>query len=153
MIFMLLMAGAVVNAALCVIVGGVVLVGVVFFLIGLPSSKSSKKCLSSDLIKFTLTVFLTLLTLMIYMMITYWSARTGGTLAFSRSVPIHAYMDQSKNLILLGTIQGVFSLLAFKWLLPSLIGELGLDKKHIWGVSAGVIVTISGGSVAWLASM
>ncbi|MDN9009396.1 hypothetical protein [Brevibacillus laterosporus] len=153
MIFMLLMAGAAVNVALCVIAGGVVFVGGVFFLIGLPASKSSKKWLSPDLIKFALTVFLTLLTLIIYMVITFWSARTGGTLAFSRSVPTNAYMDQAKNLILLGGVQGAFSLLAFKWLLPGLIGELGLSKKHIWGISAGGIVTIAGGSVAWLASM
>lgn len=87
------------------------------------------------------------------MMITYWSARTGGRLAFSRSVPINVYMDQAKNLILLGAVQGAFSILAFTWLLPGLIGELGLGKKHIWGVSAGVLLTIAGGSVAWLASM
>jgi len=74
--------------------------------------------LSPDMIKFTLAVFLTLLTLMIYMTITLWSASTGGTLASSRSVPIDAYMNQAKKLVLLGTAQGVFVLLAFKWLLP-----------------------------------
>ncbi|MFD0621313.1 hypothetical protein ACFQZR_28230 [Paenibacillus sp. GCM10027629] len=153
MLFILLMAGAIVNGALCAFVGCAVFVGFVFFLIGLPTSKSSKKWLSPDMIKFTLTVFLTLLTLMIYMTITLWSARTGGTLAFSRSVPIDAYMNQAKKLVLLGTAQGVFVLLAFKWLLPRFIGELRLDKKHIWGVSAGVIITIVGGSAAWLSSM
>ena len=87
------------------------------------------------------------------MTITLWSARTGGTLAFSLSVPIDAYMNQAKKLVLLGAAQGVFALLAFTWLLPRLIGELKLDKKHRWGVSAGVIITIVGGSAAWLSSM
>ncbi|MGZ9586694.1 hypothetical protein [Paenibacillus marinisediminis] len=153
MIFMLLMAGAVVNVALCAIAGGVVIVGVLFSLIGFPTSKSSKTWLSPTLIKFIFTVFLTLLTLIIYMVITYWSARIGGTLAFSRSVPIDTYMSQAKKLVLLGTAQGAFSLFAFKWLLPSIFGDLILDKKHIWGISAGVILTIAGGSAAWLTSM
>ncbi|WP_314588130.1 hypothetical protein [Paenibacillus terrigena] len=152
MLFILLMAGAIVNGVLCAFVGCAVFIGFVFFLIGLPTSKSSKKWLSPDMINFTLTVFFTLLTLMIHMTITLWSARTGGTLAFSRSVPIDTDMNQAKKLVLLGTAQGVFVLLAFKWL-PRLIGEIKLDKKHIWGVSSGVIITIVGGSAAWLSSM
>lgn len=151
--FIFLMAGAIVNGALCAFVGCAVFVGFVFFLIGLPTSKSSKKWLSPDLIKFILTVFLTLLTLIMYMIMTYWNARTGGTLAFSRPVSSDAYMDQAKNLVLWGTVQGAFSLLVFKWLLPILFGELRLDKKHRWGISAGAILTIAGGSAAWLASM
>ncbi|WP_313640155.1 hypothetical protein [Paenibacillus sp.] len=153
MIFILLMAGAIVNGVLCAFVGCAVFVGFVFFLIGLPTSKSSKKWSSPDLIKFILTVFLTLLTLIMYMIMTSWNARTGGTLAFSHPVSTGAYTDQAKNLVLWGTVQGVFSLLAFKWLLPSLIGIVGLDKKHRWGISAGAILTIVGGSAAWLASM
>ena len=96
---------------------------------------------------------MTLLTLIMYMTITCWSARTGGTLAFSHSDPIDAYMNQAKKLVLLGAAQGVFALFAFKWLLPRLIGELRLDKKHKWGISAGAILTIAGGSAAWLTSM
>ena len=57
MLFILLMAGAIVNGYLCAFVGCAVFVGFVFFLIGLPTSKSSKKWLSPDRIKFTLTVF------------------------------------------------------------------------------------------------
>lgn len=153
MIFLLLMAGAVMNGVLCVFAGGVVFVGFVFFLIGLPASKSSKKWFTLDMIKFALTVFLTLLTLVMYMIITYWSARTGGTLAFSRSISTDAFMNQAKNLVLWGTVQGAFSLFAFIWMLPRLIGELGLDRKQIWGVSAGAVLTIASGSAAWLSSM
>lgn len=154
MLFILLMAGAIVNGVLCAFVGCAVFIGFVFFLIGLPTSKSSTKWSSPDLIKFTLTVFLTLLALIMYMIMTAWNARTGGTLAFSHPVSTDAYMDQAKNLVLWGTVQGAFSLLAFKWLLPSLIGKLVIiDKKHRWGISAGAILTIAGGSAAWLASM
>ena len=64
-----------------------------------------------------------------------------------------AYLAQAKNLVLWGAVQGAFSLFAFTWMLPKILGELGLDKKHIWIVAAGAILTIAGGSVAWLTSM
>ncbi|MCY9514777.1 hypothetical protein [Paenibacillus apiarius] len=102
MIFSLLMAGAIVNAIQCVFVGGAVFVGFVFFLVGLPQSKSLKKWFTLDMIKFTLTVFFTLLTLIMYMVITYGNVRTGGTLAFSRPNSTDAYMTQAKNLVLWG---------------------------------------------------
>ena len=153
MLFILLMAGAIVNGALCAFAGVAVFMGFVFFLIGLPTSKSSRKWPAPDHIQFILTVFSTLLTLIVFMIITYWNAKTGGILAFSRTFPIDAYIDQAKHLIFWGTIQGAFSLLIFKWLLPNLLGELTLDKKHIWGISAGVILTITGGGVAWLVAL
>ncbi|MDN4068776.1 hypothetical protein QYF50_12805 [Paenibacillus vini] len=53
----------------------------------------------------------------------------------------------------MGIVQGVFSFIALKWLLPRLIGELGLEKKHIWGISIGFIFTIKNGIAAWLTLM
>ncbi|WP_334074939.1 MULTISPECIES: hypothetical protein [Paenibacillus] len=153
MLFILLMAGAVVNGALCAIGGGILIMGVVFYLIGLPQFKRSEKTKVRDMVKESLPIFFTLLMILLYMMITYWCARTGGTLAFSRSAPAEVYLDQAKKLVLLGVVQGFFSLFAFKWILPGVIGELGLDKKHKWRIAAGFILTIAGGGAAWLAAV
>ncbi|EHB57506.1 hypothetical protein [Paenibacillus lactis] len=151
MIIMLLMAGGIVNGVLCAIAGGVVLVGLVFFLIGLPEAKSSKT--SGGVIRFTSTVFSTLLTLIVFMVITYWNARNGASLAFTSSDQADAYLNQAKNLVILGAVQGAFSLLAFLWILPRFIGHLGLGTKHKWGLAAGAVLTIAGGGAAWLSTI
>lgn len=153
MTFLLLMAGAIVNAIQFVFVGGAVIIGFVFFLIGLPSSKSKKKRFTRDTIKFILTVFSTLFTLIVYMVITFWNVRTGGILAFSGSYSTDVYVAHAKSLVLFGVIQGAFSILAFKWMLPLIIGKLGLGTKHKWAIVSGSLLTIAGGSVAWLMSV
>lgn len=150
MVFLLLLAGAAVNAVLCSIGGVIILVGFVFYLIGLPESKRTEKSKTRDLIKYSLPIFATLLMIILYMVITYWCARTGGTLAFSRSIPADGRLEQAKILVLFGIVQGVYALVAFKWLLPGLIGNLGLDRRHKWWISIGAIVTVAGGGVAWL---
>lgn len=150
MLFVFLMAGAIVNAILAAIGGGIFMVGVVFFLIGIPQFKSSGKKMNRDLFKEMLPICVTLLTQILYMIIAYWSAKTAGTLAFSLSDPSSNLLDPAKKLIFLGVIQGIFSFVALKWLLPRLIGELGLEKKHIWGISLGTVFTITNGIAAWL---
>lgn len=150
MIFLLLMAGGVVNGVLCAIAGGVVLVGFVFFLIGLPEATSSKT--SGGVIQFTSTVFSTLLTLIVFMILTYWNARNGAALAFTSSDQAVAYLNQAKNLVIWGAVQGAFSLLAFIRILPRFIGRLGLGAKHKWGLAAGAVLTIAGGGAAWLST-
>jgi|GEM_PF-4348982 len=153
MLFILLMAGAIVNGALCAIGGAILFMGVVFYLIGLPQFKRSEKTKVRDGIRESLPIFVTLLMIVLYMMITYWCARTGGTLAFSRSAPTEVYLDQAKKLVLLGIVQGLFSLFTFKWILPGAIGELKLDRKHKGGIAAGVIVTMAGGGAAWITAV
>ncbi|MBQ4897966.1 hypothetical protein KB559_03855 [Paenibacillus sp. Marseille-P2973] len=150
MLFVFLMAGAIVNAILATIGGAVFIVGVVFFLIGVPQFKSSGKKINRNLLKEVFPICVTLLTLILYMIIAYWSSRTAGTLAFSLSDPSSSLLNQAKKLTCLGIVQGLFSFVAMKWLLPRLIGELGLEKKHIWGISIGFIFTITNGIAAWL---
>ncbi|MCA1292690.1 hypothetical protein LBW89_06645 [Paenibacillus sp. alder61] len=152
MLFILLMAGAIVNGALCAVGGAILFMGVVFYLIGLPQFKRSEKTKVCDGIRESLPIFFTLLMILFYMVITYWCARTGGTLAF-RSVPSADDLSQAKKLVLLGIGQGLFSLITFKWILPGAIGELKLDRKHKWGIAAGVIVTMAGGGAAWLTAV
>lgn len=153
MLFILLMAGVIVNGALCAIGGAILFMGVVFYLIGLPQFKRSEKTKVRDMTRESLPIFFTLLMILLYMVITYWCARTGGSLASSRSAPTEVYLDQAKKLILLGVVQGCFSLIAFKWILPGAIGELGLGWKHKWGIASGVIVTMAGGGAAWLTAV
>lgn len=150
MLFVFLMAGAIVNAVLATIGGAVFIVGVVFFLIGVPKFESSGKKINRNLLKEVLPICVTLLILILYMIITYWSSRTAGMLAFSLSDPSSTLLNPAKKLIFLGVIQGLFSFVALKWLLPRLIGELGLEKKHIWGISIGFIFTITNGMAVWL---
>ncbi|MCG7407027.1 hypothetical protein MH117_06315 [Paenibacillus sp. ACRRX] len=153
MTFMLLMASAAINTIQFVFVGGAVFVGFVFFLIGWPQSKSIKKWFTLDMIKFALTVFFTLLTLIVYMVVTYRNVRTSSTLAFIPPYSIDVYLMQAKSLVLWGFMQGAFALLAFKWMLPLMFGELKLDKKHNLIVAGGALLTIAGGSVAWMSSV
>lgn len=130
------------------------MVGFVFFLIGLPEFMKAGRFKIFIVIQQMFPIILTLLSIVIYMIITYWCTRTSGTLAFTRFVPgdVH-YMGMAKKLLYLSVAQGIYTLVILKWLLPALIGELGLGKKHIWGISAGAIITIAGGGVAWLVSM
>ncbi|WP_042347958.1 hypothetical protein [Bacillus massiliigorillae] len=145
MTFLLLIAGIAVNTILCVFTGGSVVIGLVFSLIGLPHSNSKNNWFSMDTIKFVLTILFTLLTLIIFMLITYASIRTAGTLAFSR-----LDLFQAKKMLLLGFIQGVFSLTAFKWPLPRFLGALKLDTKHKWVIASGSVLSITGGGITWL---
>ncbi|MEQ7049974.1 hypothetical protein ABN764_04865 [Paenibacillaceae sp. P-4] len=153
MTFLLLMAGAVVNTIQCVFVGGVVFVGFVFYLVGLAPTHSSKQRFSPDKIKFTLSVFFTLSILFLYAIITYRIIRTGGMLAFEHPDSTDAYLAQAKKLVLWGSVQGAYAPIAFVWLLPLVIGEMKLDKKHIWIISAGSLLAIAGGGTAWLTSV
>ncbi|MCY9544494.1 hypothetical protein M5X00_07065 [Paenibacillus alvei] len=150
MTFLLLMAGAAVNTIQCVFIGGVVFVGFVFYLVGLAPTNSSQKRFSHDKIKFTLTVSFTLSILILYAIIAYWNVRTAGTLAFDRPDSTGAYLAQAKQMVLWGTVQGAYAPIAFVWLLPRVIGEVKLDKKHIWIISAGALLAIAGGGAAWL---
>ena len=145
MTFVLLIAGIAVNTILCIFTGGGVVIGLVFSLIGLPQSNSKNNWFSMDTIKFVLTILFTLLTLIIFSFITYANIRTAGTLAFSR-----LDLFQAKKMVLLGFIQGVFSLTAFKWLLPQFIGGLKLDTKHKWVIASGSVLSIAGGGITWL---
>ncbi|WP_435920861.1 hypothetical protein [Paenibacillus sp. DYY-L-2] len=152
MVFFLLLAGAAVNAVLCIIGGVIIIVGIVFYLIGLPQSKRTEKSKIRDMIHYSLPILTTLLMIILYMVITYWCARTEGTLAFSRSVPADVELLQAKKLVFWGILQGVYSLVAFKWLLPGLIGELGLNRRQKWWISFGAIITVAGGGAVWLTS-
>ncbi|SYX83915.1 conserved membrane protein of unknown function [Paenibacillus alvei] len=153
MTFLLLMAGAAVNTIQCVFIGGFVFIGFFFYLVGLAPTNSPQQRFSPDKIKFTLSVFFTLSILILYAIITYWNARTGGMLAFERPDSTDAYVMQAKKLALWGTVQSAYAPIAFLWLLPRVIGEVIIDKKHIWIISAGSLLTIAGGGTAWLTSV
>ncbi|GIP24328.1 hypothetical protein [Paenibacillus sp. J22TS3] len=150
MLFIILVTGAIVNAALCAASGAILLMGIVFFLIGLPEFKQTGRSRTWDIIRQSLPILFTLLAIITYMIITYWCAHTGGTLAFSRSAPANVQLGQAKKLLTLGFLHGVYSLITFKWVLPGIIGKLGLDRRHIWGIAAGAILTAAGGAAAWL---
>ncbi|KJB86843.1 hypothetical protein AZ66_16530 [Paenibacillus sp. E194] len=141
------------NTIQCVFIGGVIFVGFVFYLVGLAPTHSSKQRFSADKIKFTLSVFFTLSILILYAIITYWNARTGGMLAFERPDSTESYLAQAKKLVLWGLVQGAYAPIAFLWLLPQVIGDVNLDKKHIWIISAGSLLAIAGGGTAWLTSV
>lgn len=50
-------------------------------------------------------------------------------------------------------IAGAYALISFLWLLPRVIGEMKLDKKHISMISIGALLAIAGGGTAWLMSV
>ncbi|WP_028545559.1 hypothetical protein [Paenibacillus taiwanensis] len=153
MTFLLLMAGAVLNVLQVVFVGGIVFIGFVFSLIGWSPAKPNKARFTLDMIKFILTVLFTLLTLIVYMVLIYRNVRVSGTLAFTPPVSHEVYLMHAKSLVLGGVVQGAFALFAFTWMLPMMLGELPLDKKHKRIVAGGALLTIAGGGSAWLPSI
>lgn len=154
MLFILWMVVAIVNGVFCAIAGSVLVVGFVFFLIGLPEFKKTDKFNTFIVIQKVSPILLTLLSIVIYMVFTYWCTRTSGTLAFTRLVPGDVHdLEMARKLFFLSVAQGFYALVALKWMLPALIGELGLGKKHIWGITAGSIISIAGGGIAWLLVM
>lgn len=153
MIFILLIASTVANGILFTFAGGAVVLGLVFSLIGWPSSKPKDSGQLKKLYTFILLVCATLTMLVMFMALTFWSARISGTLAFTSPAEVELYISQAKKLVLLGAVQGVFSLLVFRYIMPLIAGELEFSKKHIWMIASGVLLSLASGGAAWLSSV
>ncbi|AWB46525.1 hypothetical protein DCC85_21705 [Paenibacillus sp. CAA11] len=150
MVLIIQIAAVLANIVLGVFAGAGIGVGLLFFLVGLPKSKSLKTTQGLlKLLKFVLPVAATLGIAFIYLAITFYSARLiGEHFVLSRPGTATEQALLGRQLLSLGIGQGVWFFVSIRWLLPPMIDKLGFNRKQLLAVIGGSILTILTGIIA-----
>jgi hypothetical protein len=126
-----------------------IIVGIVFFLIGLPEFKRSPK-LTKKAKKDITYIMSTLLTLLIFVVIVSWNLHTSGDLFLEGPLTPQMKFHWGQKVLLLGLLEGLWAVISLKWLLPIFFDPLDLSKKQILVLVSGIVFSVVSGIYAML---
>lgn len=137
------------NIILGSFIGAAIFMGIVFFLIGLPEFKKSPK-LTKKAKKDIAYIMSTLLTLVVFMVIVFWNIRASGDLMLAGPLTPQMKFHWGQKVLMLGLLEGLWSVITLKWLLPIFFDPLDLSKKQILVLVSGIVFSVGSGIYAIL---
>ena len=105
--------------------------GIVFFLIGLPEFKKSPK-LTKEAKKDITYITSTLLTLVVFVVIVSWNIRASGDLMLAGPITTQMKYLWGQKVLTIGLLEGLWTVVSLKWLLPFFFDALDLNKSKSW---------------------
>ncbi|WP_431085801.1 hypothetical protein [Paenibacillus sp. 8b26] len=126
-----------------------IIVGIVFFLLGLPEFKKSPK-LTKEAVKDIIYIFLTLLILLIFVVIISWNIRTSSVLSFSGPLTSEMQFYWGRKVLIIGLLEAAWFFISIKWLLPIVFDRVDLSKKQSIFVISGILLSEISGIYAML---
>lgn len=130
------------NLIISCFTGAFMFMGVIFFLISFNKTKLPALIKKNKTRRDLIYIFSTLAILLIIFLLSYFSLRMTGDLAFKSDMASEAKYQMGVRLIWLGFIQGIWFIIALRWLLPLVFDPVQLNKKQISIVVSSVLLNL-----------